>query len=92
MAISDPIDTALERRFRGAQFLMSTPDHHKLPPDEGREVLVWCPKSKLNHFRAFRPECGVARRRHSAAMTSPRALPRAEMHQKFLQLNSGTPH
>ena len=38
MAIPDPIDTALERRFRRAQFLMSTPDHHKLPPDEGREV------------------------------------------------------
>ena len=38
MAITDPIDTALERRFRRAQFLMSTPDHHKLPPDEGREV------------------------------------------------------
>ena len=38
MAIPDPIDTALERRFRGAQFLMSTPDHHKLPADEGREV------------------------------------------------------
>ncbi len=54
--------------------------------------LVWGSRSKLNHFRAFRPECGVARRRHSAAMTSPRALPRAEIHRKFLQVTSGAPH
>ena len=33
--------------------------------------LVWCPKITLNYFRVFRPECCVARRRHSPAMTSP---------------------
>lgn len=38
MTVLDPIDVELERRFRRAQFLMSTPDHHKLPADEGREV------------------------------------------------------
>jgi GTP-binding protein len=34
----DPIDLELARRFRGAQFLMSTPDQRKLPDDHGREV------------------------------------------------------
>jgi GTP-binding protein len=38
MPKSDPIDLELARRFRGAQFLMSTPDHRKLPEDCGREV------------------------------------------------------
>ena len=38
MSASDPVDIELERRFRRAQFLMSTPDHHKLPEDLGREV------------------------------------------------------
>ena len=34
----DPIDLDLARRFRRAEFVMSTPDHAKLPPDTGREV------------------------------------------------------
>jgi GTP-binding protein len=38
MSASEPLDIELERRFRRAQFLMSTPDHHKLPEDLGREV------------------------------------------------------
>ncbi|MGE4071250.1 MAG: ribosome biogenesis GTP-binding protein YihA/YsxC [Lysobacterales bacterium] len=38
MSASEPLDTELERRFRRARFLMSTPDHHKLPEDLGREV------------------------------------------------------
>jgi GTP-binding protein len=38
MPKADPIDLELARRFRGAQFLMSTPDHRKLPEDRGREV------------------------------------------------------
>ncbi len=38
MSASQPLDVELERRFRRAQFLMSTPDHHKLPEDLGREV------------------------------------------------------
>ncbi len=83
----------------------------------GFSILVWCPTITLNYFRVFRPECCVARRRHSPAMTfgpgpqqvadvqagarhaaqaagfhPPRALPRAEIHRKFLQVTSGTPH
>jgi len=38
MSDSESLDTELERRFRRARFLMSTPDHHKLPQDQGREV------------------------------------------------------
>lgn len=38
MSKPDPIDLELARRFRAAQFLMSTPDHRKLPDDHGREV------------------------------------------------------
>lgn len=38
MTKPDPIDLELARRFRRAEFLMSTPDHAKLPPDSGREV------------------------------------------------------
>ena len=38
MSDSESLDTELERRFRRARFLMSTPDHHKLPEDQGREV------------------------------------------------------
>ena len=38
MPAPDPIDIELERRFRRAQFVMSTPDHYKLPEDQGREV------------------------------------------------------
>jgi GTP-binding protein len=38
MSKPDPIDLDLARRFRRAQFLMSTPDHRKLPEDAGREI------------------------------------------------------
>ncbi|MEZ5467176.1 MAG: ribosome biogenesis GTP-binding protein YihA/YsxC [Lysobacterales bacterium] len=38
MSDSESLDTELERRFRRARFLMSTPDHDKLPQDQGREV------------------------------------------------------
>lgn len=35
---ADQADLDLARRFRRAQFLMSTPDHRKLPADGGREI------------------------------------------------------
>lgn len=38
MSKPDPIDLELARRFRSATFVMSTPDHRKLPEDTGREV------------------------------------------------------
>ena len=54
--------------------------------------LVRRPENTLNYFRVFCPECFVARRRHSPAMTPSRALPRDKIHPKFLQVTFGTPH
>ncbi len=54
--------------------------------------LVWCSVITLNYFRVFCPECCVARRRHSPAMTPSRALPRDKIHRNFVQLDCGTPH
>jgi hypothetical protein len=53
---------------------------------------VWCFSNTFNYFRVFRPECCVARRRHSPAMTSPRALPRAEIHRNSIQGIQEAPH
>jgi GTP-binding protein len=63
MSAPDPIDTALERRFRRAQFLMSTPDHTKLPPDEGREVAFAGRSNagKSSSINAITDQNGLAR-------------------------------
>jgi len=43
-------------------------------------------------FPRLSPPCRIVRRRHSAAMTFPHALPDDETHRDFVQLIYDTPH
>ena len=53
---------------------------------------VCCPAMNRRHSLALEPRCGVARRRHSAAHTHPRALPRGPMAAPMIEAHYGTAH
>ena len=72
MSDSESLDTELERRFRRARFLMSTPDHHKLPQDQGREVAFAGRSNagKSSAINAITDQNGLARTSKTPGRTS----------------------
>ncbi len=63
MHAAELIDTDLARRFRRAQFLMSTPQHTKLPDDVGREIAFAGRSNagKSSAINAITDQTGLAR-------------------------------
>ena len=63
MHAAETIDTDLARRFRRAQFLMSTPQHTKLPDDVGREIAFAGRSNagKSSAINAITDQTGLAR-------------------------------
>ena len=56
------------------------------------DALVRCPAMNLHNSLAFEARCGVARRRNSAAITPPRALPRSPPAARIIEVHHWTAH
>jgi GTP-binding protein len=88
MSASEPLDIELERRFRRAQFLMSTPDHHKLPEDLGREVAFAGRSNagKSSAINAITDQNGLARTSKTPGRTQQLVVFTLGEHERLIDL------